>query len=517
MIYIILISGILSLFLGFVAIKSEEKNSGTIAFSFFCFITSIWIELNFLLSYFNNYKILNFIYAFGTFVSASLLSWSYYYIKNGNKAWKHLLIYSLATFIAIISIFTDLILKKVIEINISGIKIEEGLLFPLFAIFLSGSVIISLIRIFIDYKKASGLKKQKNMMILIGISGFTGISILVSSVLPMFGIFKFTNFDSPSSLIFIIFTFLAIIKYRFLKIKIILVHFFIATLIILSFLDIFFSDSLRLIVLRVFFLVGFSFVGIMLLNTMSLEIKRRNELEKANAKLLKLDKAKTEFISVASHQLRTPLTSMKGFISIMKNGVYGKFPQYLVEPMSHIEVANDRLVLLVEEMLNVSKIELGRIKFFLKMENVNEIIEEIKESFVPAAQEKKLKFNIKLKKEIPNIYIDYIKTREMLSNIVDNAIKYTPKGSVSIETNKIGNYVQVKISDTGIGISKKNIGRIFEKFARGKRAQQIKKDGSGLGLYLAKKIAEAQNIKIKVFSHGKTKGTTFTLLFPLNK
>lgn len=513
--YIILIAGVLSLFIGFLALKSGEKKKEIVSFAFFCFAASVWIILNFFLSYFRDPVFLDYIYAAGALVPACLLSWVYLYVKKGNALWKHLVIYSVAVIIAGLSLFTQMILGDASKIGDVGIEINQGPLFPLFGIFLIVSVIISIAKMFVKYRKSEGKKRKKIKMILLGISGFTVFSLLVSSVLPMFGIFSLTNLDSPSALIFVIFTFLAIIKYKFLKIKIVLVHFFVAVILVMSAVEIFFSNSSTEMTLRTIFFLILFFFGVMLLNSVMSEVQKKEELEIANAKLLKLDKSKSEFISIASHQLRTPLTSMKGFISIMKNGSYGKLPRKLEEPIHHIEIANERLISLVKNMLDISRIEAGGMAFEFKSGNINELVNELYHSFLHIANEKGNSLEIKIDNDLPAVKMDRGKIRELLSNLIDNAIEYTENGHIEIETKKKKGNVQILVSDTGIGISKGEVASLFDKFSRGKKARQIKKNGSGLGLYLGKKIAEAHDGKIYARSKGSSKGSTFFVELPL--
>lgn len=517
--YLILIAGILSLFIGFLAFKNNENKKETKLFSLFCFLTSIWIILNFFFLYFRDSRLLGFIYASGTFLIASLLSWTYVYVKKGDSRWKHVVIYSFASVISALSLFTNFIVGEVMYIDSSGIKIKEGELFPLFGIFLAGCIILSLIKIFISYKSSFGKARREIRMVFFGIAGFTGISMLVSSILPMFGIFSFTNLDSPSALVFVIFTSLAIIKHRFLNIKIVLSHLFVSMIVVLSAVEIFFSSTMEMVVIRTLFFFVFLFMGIMFLNSISIEIRRKEQLESANKKLRELDKLKSEFISMASHQLRTPLAGMKGFISIMRKGVYGEIPESFNEPIDHIESSNERLIHLVEDMLNVSQIEAGRMTFEFKRENLNHLAQEIFDSFVLMAEEKNLKLKIKKTKGLPKISIDYGKMREVISNIVDNAIKYTREGGVTIETRKSDNnkMLEIAVTDTGIGIEKGGFDVLFDKFSRGREAQEMKKSGVGLGLYLGRKIIEAHHGKIKVKSEGRDRGAAFIVQLPILK
>ena len=217
---------------------------------------------------------------------------------------------------------------------------------------------------------------------------------------------------------------------------------------------------------------------------------------------------------MASHQLRTPLTSMKGFVSLLKNGTYGKVPKEFSEPLIYIENANNRLIMLVEDMLNVSRIELGQMKLDYKKHNINDLAMELYQLFTVLAHKKKLDLHIRQSPKDLFVKIDYNAVREAVSNIIDNAIKYTAKGSVTIETREEKGKVLLLVIDTGIGISEQEFIALFDKFARGKRAQKMKKGGAGLGLYIGKKIIEAHHGRIYARSEGYEKGTTFVVELP---
>lgn len=308
-----------------------------------------------------------------------------------------------------------------------------------------------------------------------------------------------------------------ITRHQFLVVRTIAARIVIFTILILIGTQYLFVSSVLSIIL-VTLTLALSFIfSLMLLQFVKIEIKQKEELKIANAKLREMDKMKSEFISMASHQLRTPLTTMKGFIGIMKKGVYGEVPARLNEPVAHIETANDRMIALVEDMLNISQIEAGRMKFNFKKESLNDLAEEIFQSFTVMAQEKNLRLELKKTSRLPKVEMDYNKIRETISNIMDNAIKYTPEGSVKIETKRKENMVQIIITDSGIGIAEDGFKFLFDKFARGETAKKIKKSGVGLGLYLGRKIIEAHQGKIIVTSKGAGKGAVFAVELPIVK
>ncbi|MFA5994747.1 MAG: HAMP domain-containing sensor histidine kinase, partial [Parcubacteria group bacterium] len=454
MIYIILGAGIFSLFIGIFSLLMSDFNRKAFSFSFFCVVSSSWIFLNFLLYYWNDGNILKAVYAMGALMPGAVLSWTYTYFEKGNYAWKHVTIYAIGFGIAVSSLFTDKIVKEVVDITAMGVEIKKGSLFPVFSIFAASTSLLAVIRIYSFFRNSTGQKKKQNRLILMGIGLFAGTCVVVSVILPTLGIFSYTNLDSPSAIFFIVFTSIAILKYNFLGIKLFLAQLLSIIIIAIPISEIFYVKSRQELILKVLLSFLTFFIGIFLIITIKKEMGIKEDLQIANAKLRKMDRMKSEFVSIASHQLRTPLTTIKGFLSIINKGIYGKVPEELNEPMQHIETANNRLIVLVEDMMNVSQIEAGKMAFRFKKESINDLMEEILHSFSVMTQEKKLRLELVKDEKISEIWMDYGKIREVVSNIADNAIKYTEKGNIRMETKKTEHNVQIIITDTGIGIEK---------------------------------------------------------------
>ncbi|MEI8343536.1 MAG: HAMP domain-containing sensor histidine kinase [Candidatus Moraniibacteriota bacterium] len=256
----------------------------------------------------------------------------------------------------------------------------------------------------------------------------------------------------------------------------------------------------------------------------------------ANDQLRKLDNAKTEFISIASHQLRTPITAVKGFVSLILEGSYGEIGAGVQGALEKVYISSERLVALIEDLLNVSRIESGRMAFVFEKANVGKLLKELYDNFVLVAKEKKFYLELKLSETpLPEIVMDYAKIRELVSNFIDNALKYTEKGGVTIKAelkdegvvidengfviagkkSQFGKMVRITVSDTGIGIPKEEIPYLFKKFSRGKDVSRLHVGGTGLGLYVGKAIAENHHGQVWVESDGKGLGSRFIIEIPL--
>jgi signal transduction histidine kinase len=242
--------------------------------------------------------------------------------------------------------------------------------------------------------------------------------------------------------------------------------------------------------------------------------KATKELKVANVQLKKLDEAKSEFISIASHQLRTPLTVIKGYLSMINQKDFGEVPAKLAKPMDRVYKSTLRIIGLVEDLLNVSRIESGRMKYDFENVDLAALVAEVFDELEQHAKNKGLAFEyIKPTKKIPLVKLDRNKIRETLMNLMDNAIKYTAKGFVKVSLEKLDDHVRFSVSDSGRGIAPDEMPQLFQKFSRAKGVQLVHTEGTGLGLYIAKEILKKHHAKIWAESAGAGKGSEFIIEF----
>jgi signal transduction histidine kinase len=391
-------------------------------------------------------------------------------------------------------------------------------------LFITGLILGNFLKKYLVLEKQEKLKAQ---YFLIGIFIFLGANLIFNIIFPIiYGDIRYWQIGNYSAIFFLGFTAYAIVKRGLFEIKVLLTSLLVALIAILLLVDlIVFTPLLWLQVLKGFTLIIFLFFGYYLIRSVSQEIKKRTELEnltleleKANIELKKLDAAKSEFISIASHQLRTPLTAIKGYISMILEGIYGKLTEKAKKPMENVYQSNERLIKLVNDLLNLTKMEAGKLKLEAKLCSLEKITQGVVDELKVNAQKKNLVLKIEKPSEsLPEIMLDENKLRQALLNIVDNAIKYTKEGEVVVKLNKIGNYQQIKVSDTGEGITEKEIKSLFQTFSRATAGTQLHIEGAGIGLYVAKKFIEMHQGKIWVESPGKGKGSTFYIRLPINQ
>lgn len=247
-----------------------------------------------------------------------------------------------------------------------------------------------------------------------------------------------------------------------------------------------------------------------------------NSLNHANEELKKLDAAKSEFLSIASHQLRAPLTVVKGYLSLALEGTLGLLPKQAQEPLGRAAFATNQLIKLVNDLLNLSRMEAGKITYAFAMNNISLIIKEVIQELTPQAEEKKLKVILEPKEDLEQFIFDRDKMREAVINFIHNAVKYTPAGGdilirQEIVSRDMKKFVRFSIKDNGMGIAPEDIHRLFTKFVRSTEAKTIDANGMGLGLFFVKKVIEDHGGKCWAESEGLGKGSTFVAEIPFKK
>jgi signal transduction histidine kinase len=239
-----------------------------------------------------------------------------------------------------------------------------------------------------------------------------------------------------------------------------------------------------------------------------------NRLRAANHHLKELDHAKDEFISMASHQLRTPLTTIKGYLSMMLEGDSGQLTPAQREFAGFAYGSSERMVNLISDLLNVSRLSAGRFLIQTKPTDMVAMIADEVRQLATHASAKNIQLIFEPPVEIlPPAEIDDNKTRQVVMNFIDNAIYYTQTGEVRVVLEQSGDRVRLEVRDTGIGVPDKAKRKLFTKFFRADNAQIVRPDGTGLGLYLAKRVVEDQGGTI-IFNSVEGKGSTFGFELP---
>jgi signal transduction histidine kinase len=477
----------------------------------------LWNRLVFAVAFLQGGTLVYFALVFPT--KASYLQWF--------RKW---IIYPLSFALAGISTFTGLIVSK-IEFVSWGTDIKFGSLYLVFIIFMLFATLGTFLILFLRIRGSKGLEKIQIKYIFYGLLLAGIIAITTNLVIPLFIQSTVTGKFGPYSMILLVgFTAYAILKHHLFSIRVIVTEIGAVIVNLVLLIQLFLSKSFGEGVVRGIFFLIVLYGSYILVQSVIKEIEHRKELQKltkqledANKHLKELDQMKTEFISIASHELLTPISAILGYLSMIldeklvpvDNPKTKKF-------LDNVYSSAKRLSKLVEDLLNVSRIEQGRIVVDRQAIDVAKAAKEVIAETMPKAKERKLTLEFEEPREtIPKVYADFDKVKEILVNIVGNAIKFTQKGGVTISLSTSrdpdvqgkrgpGNYVIISVKDTGVGIPKEEQENIFKKFSRAGRWATRDVQGTGLGLYVSKSLIEMLGGKIWVES-AAGKGSTFSI------
>ena len=258
------------------------------------------------------------------------------------------------------------------------------------------------------------------------------------------------------------------------------------------------------------------------------------EIIEKNQELEKLERIKSEFISIVSHELRTPLTPIKNALTILSSGRCGILGETAVKFIDMAKRNADNLTSIINDILDINKIEAGKMDFNYKVMNIHTVIENVKNTFDYVAKEHEIILNTQEQENLPDIYADSQRLGQVLTNLVSNAIKFTPNGkNITIKSelknakdittnpyfeneikNMNGNYIVVSVIDEGIGIKKENLLKAFDKFTQIENSLSRKVGGTGLGLPIAKQLIKAHRGAIWCDSE-ENKGSNFHFALPV--
>lgn len=241
---------------------------------------------------------------------------------------------------------------------------------------------------------------------------------------------------------------------------------------------------------------------------------KTRSLQHANDKLRKMDQTKDDFISMASHQLRTPLTSVKGYVSMVLDGDVGALNRKQRDYLNQVFVSSQRMSYLISDLLNVSRLRTGKFIIDRNPCNLANVIHEEVTQLVETAKARDLNLIYHQPEHFPMLMLDEMKMRQVIMNFIDNAIYYTPSGgSITVTLADNEHSIEFTVTDTGIGVPRSEQHHLFSKFFRAQNARVARPDGTGLGLFMAKKVVTAQGGAI-IFKSREGKGSTFGFTMP---
>ena len=443
-----------------------------------------------------------------------------FFEKSHKYRWSSLVLFIIAIASFVITLFTDLVILNISFVD-SILNIGYGSL--VWGFF--GTVsILTIIDFYLLFRIRSQNKNDNEAMIkinslILGLTIFFVANAIFNITFPVFfrrfGLYEFGDY---SLIIFLTIIAIVTVRRNFFGVRVLATAFLVIFLGAILLVDtVLFSSSFNQRLVKTIIFISFLPFGFTLIRSIHTAAEQRIELQALNQKLKQLDKKKDEFLNVAAHELRAPMTAIKGYLSMISGGDTGEIGTEATEYLNEAVNENDRLIRLVNNMLNVSRIQEGRMVYELGIIRLSQVSRTIYNEFRAQAEEKGLIFSLAIPDNIEDhVYVDTDRIHEVVANLVSNAIKYTDQGRVVISlSNPTIDIVRIEVSDTGLGLTQDEQSKLFQKFYRAE-SNIGKTIGTGLGLFITKLLVERFGGRIYVHSQ-KDKGSTFTIELPINR
>jgi len=400
---------------------------------------------------------------------------------------------------------------------------DAGPLYFIFAIYFFTIVVYALVIILKKIRRTDDLIERKRLQYIwyFTIAGFAGggsVFLLTFNIPVMpYPLILFALYPAISGY--------AIFKYQLFNIRMVTAQILTFGLWIFILIRAFLADTQRDQLIDSSLLLVSIVFGIFLIRSVGREVRSRERVEKlaadletANERLKELDKMKSEFLSIASHQIRAPITAIKGYASLILEGNFGNMNKELHDAVEVIFQSSNSMAIIVDDFLNISRIEQGRMKYDYADTSLLDVVTQVFNEQKPNVEKRGLSFDLHTEDgkagERFTSYVDPGKIKQALTNLIDNAIKYTPKGGINVFLERLGGepgMIRIRIKDTGIGVPRDVAPKLFQKFARARGGISANVTGTGLGLYVVKQMVEAQKGRVWVESEGEGKGSTFII------
>lgn len=545
--FVSLFGFVMVLSIGVAVYLSREKESINKYWFLLCASTSLWSLFFFLTINAPNKEASIMLRVFlDTFVIFICLFWlKFVHAFLNIRKNKLVILATLTSFAIFISNLTVWAVKDMIPKNGFRYYVEAGPGYYAFALFFSSIMFYGLFLLLrAQFQADSARAKQCRYVILASTLGVIGGG---SAFLLSFNI-HFPPYPFILLAVFPILIYYAITKHHLFNAKVIVTELLVFAMWIFLLLRTIVSPNYQEMAISGGLLLALIIVGILLIRSVIKEVRQREAIaqmaedikrayiteKRAKEELEKLDKAKDQFLMTVQHDLRRPLTSAKWYLDLLVRGVLGKQSKEALEGAKKVQNSVENSIKEVNDFLDITQFQLGKGAVSLASGvKVGEIMEEITSELKPSAESKGIYLKMETKEELPEIKADRTKLRASLLNIIDNAVKYTNQGGVTIkiknktsgiknteqeskiENDKENKSVLIEIRDTGIGIPKNKVASLFEtQFERTEQAKKTTAMGKGVGLYLAGQIIKAHNGRVWAESEGEGKGSAFWVELP---
>ena len=467
-------------------------------------------------------------YAFAELLALFALLFIYYFPKPSIKVpdWLKTILVSSAVALVTLTLTTDLIDEYEAVRGVARVT-YLGDLFWLAALFLVAAIVASAALLVIKARRASGAERSEITRFAAAWGVGTVFAVATNVFIPLLtGDQEWFRLGPLAATYFCILFFHSLLRRGFMNVRIMTAEFLVTALVLLFVLEFALSISLVQEVVAAFSLFVGLTLGILLVANYKKSVRRHEQIEHlaldlqtANSQLRELSDAKSEFISIASHQLRTPVSVIKGYLSLMKDGAYGEIGGAVQDKIDQLYEMNERLIHLINNLLNITRIERDNLAYFCQEVDVVETASHAIKELALEARNKglDLRFRRPAEEKI-KVFADPDKLHEIVVNLVDNSLKYTQKGhvEVSLEPDHGDGSVILRVEDTGIGMNPKDLEHLFEKYFRPSQTNSIRESGMsmGLGLFICAKFLHSMGGDIWVERTAPGEGTVFAVRLP---
>ncbi len=510
--------------LGLAIFVYTEKRSSpiNISFALFAFFLSLWSLT--VLAYLNAATDSAALwYLKLTYVSAALIAGSYYYFSlvfgsDDMPSQGHALAnVALTVLLSVLLLDPGFLTGGVVDQSWGReviLNLTDYLIFASIFLVLFGG---GQLRLWWKFAHSIGLTRLQLLAVCASVTpiGLIGIYYNLVLISPLFENFRYIWVGPTFTSVFASIITYSVFRYRLFSTKAIIAELLVFVLWLLLFLRLLLSPAGAERLQNLALLIVAIPIGVLLLRSVRLEVKTRETLALANTHLKELDQAKTEFLSIATHQLRSPITVIRGYAENLRDGTYGALSNDAMNAATHIAERGRALANVVDDYLNVSRIELGRMQYQFQTADLQAVVSGVVEEFMPIAKAAKLNLSFGTDGRGPYVAkLDLGKIAQVVSNLLDNAIKYTPGGSVRVELSRAQQgQLLLSVQDTGRGMDATAIKNLFQKFTRAVDVQSSI-SGTGLGLFVASQLIAAHGGRIWAESKGKDAGSTFFVQLP---
>ncbi len=493
--------------------KRNTQNDANKIFSFFVAFIAFW-AIDILLFRLLDGETLSFYLMKLSYISALLLAYFYYRFsflfphEQKIAPWHY---WSVTGFTALFGLY--LLVPNVLTIGLLEHDwgkeiILEPITYLIFAAAFIFSFIGGTLRLFLKIPSAEGAEKLQLWIISVTVisAGMFGMYFNLLLPSPYFQNFQYIWSGPVFTFFFAIVITYSIFRFSLFNPRAILAEALVYMLLTFLFVRLVLTGNYTDLAINGTLLIVVALIGSLLIRSVTKEVEQREEIER-------LSSEKSEFMTFASHEIRNPITAMRGLASLIVDGTTGQVTADTKDAAQKILVAGHDVLNIISTYLSKSKMELGQISYDKATFDLGEATQQIAEGYVPHAEVKGLTFNINIDRTHKyNIVGDQGKVKEVVGNMIDNSLKYTKQGGMTVSVERHGPFVRAVISDTGVGIPPETISQLFKKFSRAD-AQKVNLLGTGVGLYLAKTFIEAQGGRIWAESDGKDRGSRFIVEF----